>query len=137
MIGHARAERVVLLALRGRRARALLGFISALAGLLADLAHRVRRGARCVTGDLAAARTLGEALELVGHVVDRLQVALVLVLLAGWRNVGVPALGHAPARELHVAHIEGRLQLQKRHRLLEIEHRCHELFTLSDAHLIS
>ena len=108
-----------MLAALGRgRARALLGLVGALALLLAHLAHRVGRGAGGVARDLAAARALGEALELVGHVVDRLQVALVLVLLAGRSDVGVPALGHAPARELHVAHIEGRLQLQKRHRLL-------------------
>jgi len=40
---------------------------------------------------------------------------------------------HPPARELDVADVERRLQLKERHRLLEIEHGCHELPTLSDA----
>ena len=57
--------------------------------------------------------------------------------LPGRRDVRVPALGHAPARELHVAHVERRLQLQERHRLLEIEDVRHELIKLSDALLVA
>ena len=48
--------------------------------------------------DAPAARAFGEALELVGGLVDGLQVALVLELPPGGRDVGVPALGHAPPR---------------------------------------
>src|SRR6202030_1293774 len=70
---------------------------------------------------LSAARALGEALELVGGEVDRLQVALVLELAPGGRDVGVPALGHPPSRELHVALVERSLELQQEHVLLDVE----------------
>ena len=65
-------------------------------------------------------------LELVGRLVDRLQVALVLVLAAGRRDVRVPALGHPPARELHRPLVEGRLELQQQDRLLDVEDRRHD-----------
>jgi hypothetical protein len=54
-------------------------------------------------------RPLGEPLELVGSVIDRLQVTLVLALAPGGRNVRVPALGHAPPSELDVAYAKRRL----------------------------
>ena len=44
-----------------------------------------------------------------------------LVLAPGRGDVRVPALGHAPARELDITHTERRLQLEQEHRLLEIE----------------
>jgi hypothetical protein len=47
-------------------------------------------------------------------------VALVLELAPGGSDVGVPALGHAPARELHVALVEGRLELEQEHVLLDV-----------------
>jgi len=50
-------------------------------------------------------------------------VALVLELAPGGCEVGVPALGHAPPRELHVALVEGGLQLQQEQVLLDVEDR--------------
>ena len=49
----------------------------------------------------------------------------------------MPALRHAPAGELHVARVEGRLEFKERHRLLEVKHGCHQPKTLSDAQPIS
>src|ERR1019366_2649815 len=63
----------------------------------------------------------GQALQLVGRLVDRLEVALMLELAALRSHVGVPALGHTPARELHVALRERRLELQQEQMLLDIE----------------
>ena len=116
----------------GVRARALLGLVGAPAGLLALAARRGGARAHRVARDLAAARALGEALELVGGLVDRLQVALVLELAPGGRDVGVPALGHPPARELHVALVERRLELQQEQVLLDVEDGCgHDPTTLA------
>ncbi len=68
---------------------------------------------------------------MVGGLVDRLQVALVLELLARRGDVGVPALGHPPARKLHVALVKRRLDLQEEHLLLDVEdHSRHEHNTL-------
>ena len=122
VVGHARAERVVLLRGRPPRPRARC---SRLVGAPALLGARraCRRGADLdrVARDLAAARALGEALELVGRLVDRLEVALVLELLAGRRDIRVPDLGQPAARELHVALVERRLELQEQQRLLDIQ----------------
>ena len=126
VVGHARAERVVACAVR-RRPR----------GRAARPRRRVgppRRAPACgggadldrVARDPAAARALGDALELVGGLVDRLQVALVRDLLAGRGQVGVPDLGLAAARELHVALVERRLELQEEQRLLDIEDLRHD-----------
>src|SRR6185312_10588962 len=77
-------------------------------------------------------RALGETLELVGRLVDRLQVALVLELAPGRRDVGVPALGHAPTSELYVALVERRLELQQEQVLVYIEDgRGHDPTTLA------
>src|SRR3954464_13104227 len=88
-------------------------------------ARAARRGGRAdldrVARDLAAARALGQALELVGRLVDRLQMALVLELLAGRGEVGVPDLGQTPARQLDVALAERRLELEEKHPLFEVE----------------
>ena len=70
---------------------------------------------------LPAARALREALELVGGLVDRLQVALVLELPSRRREVGVPALGHPPARELDVALVERRLELEQQQVALDVK----------------
>ena len=75
---------------------------------------------------LPAARLLGEALELVGGLVDRLQVALVLELAPGRRDVGMPALRHPAARELDVALVERRLDLQEQDGLLDVQHLRHD-----------
>jgi len=48
-------------------------------------------------------------------------VALVLVLASRRRDVGVPAFGHPPPRELDITHAERRLQLEQQHRLLELK----------------
>jgi hypothetical protein len=52
-------------------------------------------------------------------------VALVLELLARRRDVGMPDLRHAPARELDLALVEGRLELQQEERLLDVQHTWH------------
>ena len=127
MVGHPRAERVVLRGvLLGLRGGALL--------LLVGPARPPRRA----PARAAAALTLtalretvpprepsASELELVGRLVDRLQVALVLELLAGRRDVGVPHLRHAPARELDLALVERRLELQEEQRLLDVQHLRH------------
>jgi hypothetical protein len=74
---------------------------------------------------------LGEPLELVGGLVDRLQVALMLVLATGRRDVRVPALGHPPTGELDLALVERRLELEEEQRLFEIEDPGHEGQTLA------
>ena len=66
-------------------------------------------------------------LELVGGLVDRLKVPLVLVLAAGRRDVGMPALGHPTARELDGTLIERRLELQEEERLFDVEDPWHDL----------
>jgi hypothetical protein len=48
-------------------------------------------------------------------------VALVLELLPGRRDVGMPLLGQAPARELDVALVERRIDLQQEDRLLDVD----------------
>ncbi len=50
---------------------------------------------------------------MIGGLVDRLQVTLVLELLARRGDVRMPALGHPPPRQLHLALVEGRLDLQR------------------------
>ena len=92
-------------------------------------ARRARRRGVDLDGvarDLAAARSLGQALELVGRLVDRLEVALVLELLARRRDVGVPDLRHPAARQLDLALVERRLDLQQQQRLFDVEHVRHE-----------
>jgi hypothetical protein len=46
---------------------------------------------------------------------------LVLVRAARRRDVRMPALGHAPARELHGALVERRLELEQEDRLFDVE----------------
>src|SRR5271168_1435126 len=92
--------------------RALLGFIGALARLRARRPCGRSARAHGVARDRSAAGALRQALELVGRLVDGLQVALVLELAALWRHVRMPALGHPPARQLHVTLLERRLQLE-------------------------
>jgi hypothetical protein len=111
MVRDARAERIVLLALLLPGALALLGLVCAPALLGACLACRGGRHLDCVAADPAAARGLGELLELIGRLVDRLKVPLVLVLAPGRRDVRMPALCHSPAGELDGALIERRLKL--------------------------
>ena len=131
VVGDPRAERIVLLALLGRGRCALLGLVRAPAFLLAGLARRGRRDLDGVAADPPTARLLGELLELVGRLVDRLQVALMLVLAPGRRDVRMPALCHPSARELDGALIERRLDLQQEHRLLNVEDPRHYTFTLA------
>ena len=93
-------------------ARPLLGLVGAPPGLRAGAASGRGADLDGVLGDAPAARALGEALELVGGLVDRLEMALVLELLAGRGEVGVPDLGEAPAGELHLALAERGLELE-------------------------
>jgi len=48
-----------------------------------------------------------------------------LVAATGRCDVRVPALGHPPARELHVALIEGRLELQQEQGSFDVEDARH------------
>ena len=107
------------------RPPALLLLVGARALLRAPLARGLAGHLDGVARDLAAARLLGEPGELVGRLVDGLQVPLVLELLAGRGDVGVPLLGEAPARELDVALVERRLDLQQEDRLLDVDDRGH------------
>ena len=125
VVGDLRGERVVGLAVGGVLARPLLGFVGAAAVLGARLARGGGADLHRVVGDRSAARALGEALELIGCLVDRLEVALVLELLARRRDVRVPDLRLAAARQLHVALAEGRLELQQKQRLLDVENTWH------------
>ena len=54
-----------------------------------------------------------------------------LVLSPGRGDVRVPALGHPPARELHIALVEGSLELQQQHRLFDVEDPGHSSITLA------
>src|SRR5262249_53115980 len=74
---------------------------------------------------------LGELLELVGRLVDRLQVALMLVLASRRGDVGMPCLGHPAPRQLHGALIERGLELQQEQRLLYVEDPSHAVSTLA------
>src|SRR6185437_14826075 len=134
VVGHAAGERIVLGFVRSLGAGALLGFVGAATRLLALAPGGGRGGAHGALGDPAPARALGQALELVGRLVDRLQVTLVLELASGGRDVRVPALGHAPARELNVALVERRLQLQEQQVLSYVEDcRRHDPTTLASS----
>src|SRR5262249_49288123 len=92
VVGHARPEGVVLLARGVLLAAALLPRVGARALLGAALAGGRRRNLYGILRNAAATRLLGQLLELVGRLVDRLQMALVLVLLARGSDVRVPAL---------------------------------------------
>jgi len=127
VVGDPVAERVVALAVLCVLAGALLGFVCALA--LFGPGFSRRRGARLdrARTDPPAARLVGQLLELVGGFVDRLQVSLVLHLLAGRCEIGVPALGQPAPRELDGAHVEGRVQLQQEKGLLDVEDLGHDV----------
>jgi ATP-binding cassette ChvD family protein len=132
MVGHSAREGVVLGALMRLRAGALLCFVRSPAGLLALLARGGGARADGVGRHAAAARPFGQPLQLVGRLVDRLQVALVLELAPLRGEVRVPALGHSPPGELHIALVKGRLQLEQEQVLLDIEDRGgHEPETLA------
>src|SRR4029078_1517013 len=117
-IGIGRAAALVL----GVRSRALLG--AALAGRRGADLHRV-------LADAGGARPPGELFELVGRLVDRLQMALVLDLLPRRRDVGMPLLGHAPPRELDVALVVPQLGFEEQYRLLDVQHLGHNALTVS------
>ena len=104
VVGHPRGERVVLGAVGVGGALALLLLVGAPAGLLARDARRRGAGPDGVLRDAAAARALGQRDELVGRLVDRLEVALVLELAARaargrgarpWPGAGAPAARRA------------------------------------------
>ena len=103
-------------------AGALLGLVGAAALLGARLARGRGADLDRVARHAPAARALGQAIELVGRLVDRLEVALVLVLAPGRGEVGMPDLREPPARELDLALVEGRLELQQQERLLDVQH---------------
>jgi hypothetical protein len=103
------------------RALALLVLVGAPPGVLAGPSGRRRRRTDRARADLATARGLGEQRELVGRLVDRLQVALVLVLAARGSDVRMPALGHPATSELDAALIKGRLELEQQERSFNVQ----------------
>ncbi len=113
MVGHPGPERVVLGAVGGLLAGALLVLVGAAAGVLASAARGRRRRLHGVAADPSPARGLRQAFELVGGLVDGLQVALVLVAAPGRGDVRMPALGHPPPRKLDGALIERGLQFEE------------------------
>ena len=92
VVGHARAERVVLGAVLGGGPRALLLLVGAAARLLAGLPRGGRGHLDRVAGNPPASDRLGQLLELVGGLVDRLKVSLVLVLAPRRGDVGCQRL---------------------------------------------
>ncbi len=126
MVGDARAERVVLLLLGRLGPLALLLGVVARALLGAALARGGGGDLHRVLGDALTARFLGELLELVGGLVDRLQVALMLELAAGRSDVRMPLLGQTTACELDVALVERWFDLEKENRLFDVQHLRHE-----------
>ena len=118
LIGNARAERIVLGAILVRGAGSLLGFIGPPAGLGSGLARRGGGDLHSITRDPAPPRGLSQHLELVGRFVDRLEMALMLVLASRRGDIRMPALCHSAAGELNIARIEGRFELEEQERLL-------------------
>ena len=59
--------------------------------------------------------------------------ALVLELAAGRRDVRVPDLGELAARELDVALVERRIDLQEEHGLFDVQHLRHDPHTVPSA----
>src|ERR1700682_6410466 len=119
-------------ALLGAHTRPLLAFAGAPARLRALGARGGRARAHGIARHAPRPGTLGQALELVGRLVDRLQVALVLELPALRRDIRVPALGHSAARELHIALVERGLELQQEQMLLYVKDACgHDWSTLA------
>src|SRR6202035_3616632 len=96
-----RPERVVLGAVLRRRASSLLGLVCPSTGIGAGLARRGRGRANGSARDSAAAGRFREALELVGALVDRLEVALVLMALPCRCDIRMPLLAHPPPGKLH------------------------------------
>ncbi len=131
MVWHSRAERVVL----GPLLRGGLGPLLLLVGappligtgLAGGGGGHLDRASR----DAAAAHVLGELLELVGRLVDRLQMTLMLVLTTRRGDIGMPALCHPPARELDAALIKRRLELQQEHCLFDVEDPWHDSLTVA------
>ena len=103
----------------------LLGLVGAAPCLLARLTRGRGRRPDSARADPATARGLGQLLELVGGLVDGLEMALMLVLTTGRSDVRVPALGHPPTRELYGALVEGRLEREQQQRLFQIEEARH------------
>ena len=102
-------------------ARTLLCFIGAPAGLFARLARRCRTHLHGIARDLPAARGFRDAHKMIGGLVYRLQVALVLELLARRRDIRVPTLGHPAAGELDIALVKRRDELKEEEVLLDVQ----------------
>ena len=133
VVRHTGAERVVLGAIGIAGALPLFFFVGALPLLGPALAGRCGADLHRVARDLAAARLLGELLERIGRLVDRLQVALVLELPPRRGDVGMPELGQPPSRELDVALPERRFDLEEQDGLLDVQHLCHDPSTVAGA----
>src|SRR5207244_2742435 len=119
VIGDLVGERVVRGPVLGLLGRALGSLVGATALLGATRAGGGGVDLDRVATDPPSARALGQPLELVGGEVDRLEMALVLELAPGGSDVGVPDLGLTAPRQLDVALVKWRLELQEEQRLLE------------------
>ena len=104
----------------------LLGLVGASAGVLPGLPGRGRRDLHSPPRHATVARGLGELRQLIRGLVYRLEVALVLGLATGRRDVRVPPLGHPTAREMDLTLIERSFELQQQHRLFDIEDPRHD-----------
>ncbi len=126
MVGNPRAERIVSSAILRGGSLALLGLVGSPACLLAGTARSRGRSPYGVAGDPAPARGFGELGQLVCRLVDRLEMALMLVLTSVRRDVRMPPLRHPAPRQLHRTLVEGCLELQQEHRLFDIEDPSHD-----------
>jgi hypothetical protein len=95
VIWDTRAERIVLGAVLGGGAGALLGLVGSPACFLPRAAGGGGRDLDRVPRDVSPSRGFGELRELVGGFVDCLEVPLMLMLAPGRRDVRVPALRRA------------------------------------------
>jgi acetyl esterase len=131
LIWNTRAEWIVPGAILGCGPGSLLGFVGPPPGLGPRPARRRGGHLDSIARDSAPARGLGERLELVRRFVDRLEMALVLVLASGRGDIRMPALCHPAARELNITRIERRFEFEEQERLLEIQDTRHDPFTLA------
>ena len=133
VVGHAAAERVVL-RLGPARARARAARLRRRAGPPPRARGAPRRRSTltalretCPPREPSARRSSWSAASLIAF-----RWRSCSNCLPGGRDVGVPALGHPPARELHVALVERRLELQQEQLLLDVEdRRGHDPTTLA------
>src|SRR5579875_2719074 len=116
VVGHPCAKRIVLFPFGFCFPAALLGFVGAAAFFGAGPPCRLGRCPHRAPAHPSAPGGFGKVLEVVGRLVDRLQMELVLVPLALRRKVRMPPLGKPPPRQLDIPLVERRLELKQQER---------------------